>query len=167
MGICAGAFLAASNYSWSLGISNHKTFCETIDVPGIGRKSMWFRGGSAPVTMELTDEGSSILGDFVGVFEVRNHNGPIMSPMGMQGLGTFRPLALSRSAVTNVAYTPPTLTTQASAEVPVVGSRWGHSPGVRALSTGAACQAVRPQDSVSHPVVRLRKPLLTRTCGCC
>ena len=25
MGICAGAFLAASNYSWSLGISNHKT----------------------------------------------------------------------------------------------------------------------------------------------
>ena len=97
MGICAGAFLAASNYSWSLGISNHKTFCETVDVPGIGRKSMWFRGGSAPVTMELTDEGRKILGDFEGVFEVRYQNGPIMSPMGREGLGNFRPLSHFRS----------------------------------------------------------------------
>ena len=99
VGICAGAFLAASNYSWSLGISNHKTFCETIDVPGIGRKSMWFRGGSAPVTMELTDEGRTILGDFEGVFEVRYQNGPIMSPMGREGLGSFRSLAHFRSEV--------------------------------------------------------------------
>ena len=99
VGICAGAFLAASNYSWSLGISNHKTFCETIDVPGIGRKSMWFRGGSAPVTMELTDEGRAILGDFDGVFEVRYQNGPIMSPMGRQGLVNFRSLAHFRSEV--------------------------------------------------------------------
>ena len=99
VGICAGAFLAASNYSWSLGISNHKTFCETIDVPGIGRKSMWFRGDSAPVTMELTDEGRSILGDFEGIFEVRYQNGPIMSPMGRQGLGGFRSLAYFRSEV--------------------------------------------------------------------
>lgn len=99
MGICAGAFLAASNYSWSLGISNHKTFCETIDVSGIGRKSMWFRGGSAPVTMELTDEGRKILGDFEGVFEVRYQNGPIMSPMGREGLGNFRSLSHFRSEV--------------------------------------------------------------------
>jgi len=99
VGICAGAFLAASNYSWSLAISNHKTFCETIDVSGIGRKSMWFRGGSAPVTMELTDEGRTILGDFEGVFEVRYQNGPIMSPMGREGLGNFRSLAHFRSEV--------------------------------------------------------------------
>ena len=99
VGICAGAFLAASNYSWSLGISNHKTFCETIDVSGIGRKSMWFRGGSAPVTMELTDEGRKILGDFEGVFEVRYQNGPIMSPMGREGLGNFRSLSHFRSEV--------------------------------------------------------------------
>jgi len=99
VGICAGAFLAASNYSWSLGISNHKTFCETVDVQGIGRKSMWFRGGSAPVTMELTDEGRKILGDFEGVFEVRYQNGPIMSPMGREGLGNFRSLSYFRSEV--------------------------------------------------------------------
>ena len=49
--------------------------------------------------MELTDEGRSILGDFEGIFEVRYQNGPIMSPMGRQGLGDFRSLAYFRSEV--------------------------------------------------------------------
>ena len=99
VGICAGAYLAAANYKWSLAISNHKTYCETIDLPEIGRKSMWFRGDSAPVKMELTDEGRRILGDNKDVFEVRYHNGPIMSPMGKEGLGKFRTLANFRSEV--------------------------------------------------------------------
>ena len=99
VGICAGAYLAAANYKWSLAISNHKTYCETIDLPEIGKKSMWFRGASAPVKMELTDEGRKILGDKKGVFEVRYHNGPIMSPMGNEGLGNFRTLANFRSEV--------------------------------------------------------------------
>ena len=99
VGICAGSYLAAANYSWSLGISNHKTFCETIDLPNIGRKSMWYRGPTATVKMELTAEGREILGDRKGVFEVRYHNGPIMSPMGVKGLEAFRPLAIFRSEV--------------------------------------------------------------------
>ena len=32
--------------------------------------------------MELTDAGRKVLGDRNGVFDVRYHNGPIMSPMG-------------------------------------------------------------------------------------
>tara|TARA_Y100000588_G_scaffold202331_1_gene216041 strand:+ start:1830 stop:3323 length:1494 start_codon:yes stop_codon:yes gene_type:complete len=99
VGICAGAYLAASNYKWSLGISNHKTFCETIDLPEIGRKSMWYRGASSPVKMELTEEGRKILGEVKGVFDVRYHNGPIMSAMGKEGLGAFRSLATFRSEV--------------------------------------------------------------------
>ena len=99
VGICAGAYLAASNYKWSLGISNHKTFCESIDLPEIGRKSMWYRGASAPVKMELTEEGRKILGDVKGVFDVRYHNGPNMSAMGKEGLGAFRSLATFRSEV--------------------------------------------------------------------
>ena len=71
VGICAGSYLAAANYSWSLGISNHKTFCETIDLPDIGRKSMWYRGPSATVKMELTKAGREVLGDRTGVFQVR------------------------------------------------------------------------------------------------
>ena len=99
LGICAGSYLAAANYSWSLGISNHKTFCETIELPKIGRKSMWYRGPSATVKMELTEAGRAILGAKSGVFEVRYQNGPIMSPMGVKGLGTFRTLANFRSEV--------------------------------------------------------------------
>jgi predicted deacylase len=99
VGICAGAYLAASNYKWSLGISNHKTFCESIDLPEIGRKSMWYRGASAPVKMELTEEGRKILGNVKGVFDVRYHNGPIMSAMGKGGVGPFRSLATFRSEV--------------------------------------------------------------------
>ena len=99
VGICAGAYLAASNYQWSLGISNHKTYCESIDLPEIGRKSMWYRGVSAPVKMELTEEGRKILGSVKGVFDVRYHNGPIMSAMGKKGMGPFRSLATFRSEV--------------------------------------------------------------------
>ena len=99
IGICAGSYLAASNYEWSLGISNHKTFCETIDLPKIGRKSMWYRGPSATVKMELTDLGRRILGSQKGPFDVRYHNGPIMSAMGVRGLGAFRTLAHFRSEV--------------------------------------------------------------------
>jgi predicted deacylase/phosphoribosylformylglycinamidine (FGAM) synthase-like amidotransferase family enzyme len=99
MGICAGSYLAAANYKWSLAISNHKTYCETLELPNIGRKSMWFRGLSATVKMELTDEGRAILGDMKGVMDVRYHNGPVMSPMGKTGLKAFRSLATFRSEV--------------------------------------------------------------------
>ena len=99
VGICAGAYLAASNYKWSLGISNHKTFCKSFEIPEVGRKSMWYRGASAPVKMELTEEGKKILGNVKGIFDVRYHNGPIMSAMGKEGLGNFRTLANFRSEV--------------------------------------------------------------------
>ncbi|MEC8941477.1 MAG: succinylglutamate desuccinylase/aspartoacylase family protein, partial [Verrucomicrobiota bacterium] len=76
VGICAGAYLAAANYQWSLKIGDYKTFCEAREIPGIGRKSMWYRGPSSTVEMELTNEGRRILGDRVGPFPVRYHNGP-------------------------------------------------------------------------------------------
>jgi predicted deacylase/glutamine amidotransferase-like uncharacterized protein len=102
VGICAGAYLAAANYKWSLAISNHKTFCETRDIPGVGRKSMWFRGPATTVTMELTTEGRQILGNREGVFEVRYQNGPIVSPAGKEDLPDYRVLAWFRSE--NAAY---------------------------------------------------------------
>ena len=49
--------------------------------------------------MELTKAGREILGDRNGVFQVRYQNGPIMSPMGVKGLGAFRTLAIFRSEV--------------------------------------------------------------------
>ena len=49
--------------------------------------------------MELTDAGRKILGEKIGAFDVRYQNGPIMSPMGVKGLGEFRTLAHFRSEV--------------------------------------------------------------------
>ena len=97
LGICAGAYLAASNYKWSLAISNHRTFCEARDIPDVGRKSMWFRGPAAQVTMELTADGDKILGDRNGVIDVRYQNGPIMSPAENMDLPDYRVLAWFRS----------------------------------------------------------------------
>ena len=49
--------------------------------------------------MDLTEEGRKILGNVKGVFDVRYHNGPIMSAMGKEGVGPFRSLATFRSEV--------------------------------------------------------------------
>ena len=99
VGVCAGAYLAASNFSWSLKVSNHQTLTGTREIPGVGRKSMWYRGKSDTVTMELTDAGRKILGERSGPFPVRYHNGPIMSPAGHKGLPEFKVLAHFRSEV--------------------------------------------------------------------
>ncbi len=99
LGICAGSYLAAANYEWSLGISNHRTFCKTIDLPQLGRKSMWYRGSSTTVKMELTETGREILGNKKGILDVRYHNGPIMSPMSIEGVSDFLTLANFRSEV--------------------------------------------------------------------
>ena len=99
VGICAGAYLAAANYKWSLKIGDYKTFCEARDIPGIGRKSMWYRGPSSTVEMELTIEGRRILGNRVGAFPVRYHNGPIVSPAGFDEIPDYQVLAWFRSEV--------------------------------------------------------------------
>ena len=104
VGICAGSYLAAANYAWSLKISNHRTFCEMQDIPGAGRRSMWYRGPSQTVTMELSDEGRKILGGSSRPLPVRYHNGPIVSPAGLAGLPSYRVLASFRREV--VLYEP-------------------------------------------------------------
>ncbi|HCQ39544.1 MAG TPA: biofilm PGA synthesis protein PgaC, partial [Verrucomicrobiales bacterium] len=99
VGICAGAYLAAANYSWSLGICDYNTFCEAREIPGVGRKSMWYRGPSATVTIELTPVGQEILGYAGEPFKVRYHNGPIVSPAGMDEVPDYEVLAWFRSEV--------------------------------------------------------------------
>jgi putative intracellular protease/amidase len=99
VGICAGAYLAAANYKWSLKIADYRTFCEAREIPEVGRKSMWYRGPSATVTMELTDEGRRILGKQTGPFPVRYHNGPIVSPANLANLPDYQVLAWFRSEV--------------------------------------------------------------------
>jgi putative intracellular protease/amidase len=87
LGICAGAFLAASGYDWSLGLLDAKTV-----------SPLWNRGG-AMVKMELTPEGRKILGDRPGVMEVRYHNGPILTRANLDNIPDYEVLALFRSEV--------------------------------------------------------------------
>jgi len=98
VGICAGAFLATAKYDWSLGLINAKTFTGKQYVPGVGEKSMWFRG-SGNVLMELTDKGKEILGDVSGVVELRYANGPILSPASQENLPEYVPLAFFRTEI--------------------------------------------------------------------
>ncbi len=98
VGICAGAFLATAKYDWSLALVNANTFTGNREIPGVGVKSMWFRG-SGNVKMELTDEGREILGDLPGLVELRYANGPILSPAGKEDLPEYIPLAFFRTEI--------------------------------------------------------------------
>lgn len=98
VGICAGAYLATAKYDWSLALVNAKAFTGYRNIPGVGRKSMWFRG-KGKVKMELTDQGRKILGDFQGLVELGYANGPILSPAAKEDLPEYVPLAFFRTEI--------------------------------------------------------------------
>ncbi|RYX81940.1 biofilm PGA synthesis protein PgaB [bacterium] len=77
LGICAGAYLACSNYPWSLGILNAKTV------------QPWLRG-SAALQLELTEEGRTTFGDVKKPFFVRYHNGPVIQPDNKPDLPPYK-----------------------------------------------------------------------------
>lgn len=104
LGICAGAYLGSSHYSWSLGLLDAAVFTGAREIPGKGRKQMWYRGAPAQVRMELASPGRSLFPDIPESFEVRYHNGPILSPGHVEGLEDYEVLAWFRSE--NVLYEP-------------------------------------------------------------
>jgi predicted deacylase len=85
IGICAGAYLATSGYSWSLKLINAKTV------------SPKWRRGRGDVKLELTHAGKAILGERQGQFDVRYANGPIIQPADQTNLPPFTTLAWFRS----------------------------------------------------------------------
>jgi GMP synthase-like glutamine amidotransferase len=87
VGICAGAYLACSNFKWGLGILNAGTV-----------SSKWQRG-QAFVDLEITDDGRKLLGDVRGTFKVRYHNGPIIKPAERTDVPAYTPVAFFRSEI--------------------------------------------------------------------
>ncbi len=85
VGICAGAYLACSNFSWGLGILN------------AGTVSNKWRRGQGIVDVEMTPAGPEILGDVKGTFKVRYNNGPILKPGGRTDLPAYTPLVMFRT----------------------------------------------------------------------
>jgi len=86
IGVCAGAFLASSGYSWSLHI---------IDAIVIER-AHWARGNST-VKIELSTEGRRILGYTVGPVDVYYAQGPVLAPTGKLDLPDYKTLAFYRT----------------------------------------------------------------------
>jgi putative intracellular protease/amidase len=87
VGICAGAYLACSNFDWGLGILNASTV-----------SSKWMRG-SGFVETEVTVDGEPLLGQVKDRFLVRYNNGPIIKPGARADLPAYRPLTLFRTEV--------------------------------------------------------------------
>ena len=87
VGVCAGAYLACSNFKWGLGILNASTV-----------SSKWQRGQGF-MDIEITDDGRKLLGDVKGTFKVRYHNGPIIKPADRTDVPAYTPVTLFRSEI--------------------------------------------------------------------
>jgi len=87
VGICAGAYLACSNFDWSLKLLNASTVSQK-----------WARG-TGYLEMEVTPEGRGLLGDVKGTFKVRYNNGPVFKPGDNSDLPAYTALSLFRTEV--------------------------------------------------------------------
>lgn len=96
VGICAGAYLCSSHYEWSLNLLDAAVFNKTIDVPGKGKKSVWYRGPAANVEVEMAPDGKEIIG-LTGTHNVRYQNGPIFSPGKNDRLPPYQAMAYFRT----------------------------------------------------------------------
>ncbi|MBA4149974.1 MAG: serine hydrolase [Verrucomicrobia bacterium] len=85
VGICAGAYLACTGFSWGVGVLDAKT----ID-------SRW-RRGTGNVKVELTAVGQEVTGLAPGVHDVRYANGPILTPHGRDNIPPYEPVAFFRT----------------------------------------------------------------------
>jgi glutamine amidotransferase-like uncharacterized protein len=96
VGICAGAYLCSSHYDWSLNLMNAAVFNKTVEIPGKGRKSMWYRGPGTNIEVEATDRATEILG-ITGTHSIHYANGPILSPGNEPALPAYETWAYFRS----------------------------------------------------------------------
>lgn len=104
IGICAGAYLCSSHYTWSLNLIDTHVFTGKKEIEGVGTKSMWYRGAVSTQKMQLTREGKELFGNLEEHLDVKYHNGPIVSPRGKEGLSPYTVLSWFRSE--KVLYPP-------------------------------------------------------------
>ncbi|MBL8813068.1 MAG: biofilm PGA synthesis protein PgaC [Planctomycetaceae bacterium] len=82
VGICAGSYLASSDYEWSLHLLNAKVF----------DRAHWARG-TGEVTIKLTTEGKQFLSEDKEELPVYYGQGPLLIPDTKPDLPAFEPLA--------------------------------------------------------------------------
>ncbi len=87
VGICGGAYLACSNFSWGLGILNAATVSDK------------WRRGQAMLDLEPTPAGRAWLGDVSSAFKVRYHNGPILKPAARTDIPPYSVLTVFKTEI--------------------------------------------------------------------
>ena len=85
VGVCAGAYLACSGFSWGLGVLDAKTV-----------SSKWMRG-KGQVQIEVLPAGEQVTGMPPKQVEIRYANGPIIQPAGRPEVPDYETLAFFRS----------------------------------------------------------------------
>ena len=90
LGVCAGGYLAACNYKWSLAV---------LDARTIDTKNGHWRRGRAQLEIELTAAGLDLFGDRDPSFNVKYANGPIYAPGERDEIPDYETLALYRGEV--------------------------------------------------------------------
>lgn len=104
IGVCAGAYLCSSHFSWSLNLVDSSVFTGAREIEGKGKKQMWYRGSGTDLEVELSDAGKKIFTQVPPKFAVRYHNGPVISPHESDVLKDYTPLAWFRTE--QVLYKP-------------------------------------------------------------
>ncbi|WP_397382506.1 BPL-N domain-containing protein [Prosthecobacter sp.] len=87
VGICGGAYLACSNFTWGLGILN------------AGTVSNKWRRGQALLDLEPTLAGQKWLGDVKSTFKVRYHNGPILTPAARTDIPAYNVVTVFKTEI--------------------------------------------------------------------
>ena len=85
LGICAGAYLACTGFSWGVGVLNAKTV-----------SSKWLRG-KGDVEIEFTPPSQAATGIAAGKRTIRYANGPIITADKRDGIAAFETLAFFRT----------------------------------------------------------------------
>lgn len=88
LGICAGAYLASSDYEWSLHILNAKV----VD------RAHWARG-IGTVQLKLSTEGCDRLAVAKEMIDCHYHQGPLLAPDSKPDLPKYEPLATFASEI--------------------------------------------------------------------
>lgn len=88
VGICAGAYLASSDYSWSLNILDAKV----VD------RAHWARG-NGDVKIRLTEKGKTLLECADDLVTIRYCQGPLLAPGEKSDVPDYEPLALFETEI--------------------------------------------------------------------
>jgi glutamine amidotransferase-like uncharacterized protein len=98
VGVCAGAYLAATGFDWSLGLANARVQAGGRYVPGEQSVKSSFRGWGS-VSIGFTTEGARVLGPISEPVTFDYTGGPIFCNANEPELPDYLPLAYYRSEV--------------------------------------------------------------------